>query len=293
MATLSPLHSLLPPSFVYGTIAGFILFNIFYRLSPILTSLLGTKSFQQKIALLKHEDGKFWNYHSLLPSTVHAIAQVVGTYSMVFHGRDGYDLASDATTGTTAAADPSSSPAIIFDDRTIVPYGITHLGPAVWMGIFVGYLVADALSSGSFRVLGFPFAVHHFAASLCWTFSAYFRVMQPVGCLLQFNELSTPLMNVRKYLLFAGYRTSDFEVTVCSLAFFAAFGLVRVAPLPFVVRDWIARDFGPVRNEIGTGGAVLISAFFAVNVLLQFGWFAIMCRKIAEKFGTKPKAKAE
>jgi hypothetical protein len=104
--------------------------------------------------------------------------------------------------------------------------------------------------------------------------------MQPVAMLLQFNELSTPLMNLRQILLTAGYDSSALSVTVSSVAFFVAFGMVRIAPLPSMVYNWIFRDYDAIRNTIGFGGAIFLSLFFAVNALLQCGWFCIMCQKL-------------
>mmetsp|Transcript_395 Transcript_395/g.776 ORF Transcript_395/g.776 Transcript_395/m.776 type:complete len:277 (-) Transcript_395:320-1150(-) len=271
----------LPPSFQYGLAAGSIAYFISRRLSPLLTESLGTKSFRQNVASL--DSAKFYHYHSLLPSTIHALVQIIGTYNVVFYGRGGYDDDIDGT----------SSPAVVFDDRTIVPYGVTHLGPTVYMGIFVGYLLSDLSTAPSLSDMGYPFVLHHAAAAACWTIAAYNQVMQPVACLFQFNELSTPLMNIRQYLLTAGYTSSDLPVTVSGLAFFAAFGLVRVAPIPFVMRNWIMRDFAAVGKEVGTGGAVLFSIFFGVNALLQCGWFFIMCQKLVGMFSKKPKEKSQ
>jgi hypothetical protein len=123
------------------------------------------------------------------------------------------------------------------------------------------------------------------------------QVMQPVGCLFQFNELSTPLLNVRQYLLTAEYASSNPQVAISSLVFFSVFGLVRVAPLPFVIRSWILRDFEAVRRKIGTGGAIFLTLFFALQACLQCGWFFIMCRKFVEMFrnlmGKQPKRKED
>lgn len=276
MTTLLTLPSP-PPSFLYGSIAGGILYFACWYLSPLLTSCFGTPSFKKSVASL--EDGN--RFHSILPSTIHALVQIIGTYAFVFYGREGYD---DILTDGT-------SPAIVFDDRTIVPYGMTHLGPTVYMGIFVGYLLADIAVGGK---LDYPIIIHHLAASACWTFCACNRVMQPVGCLFQFNELSTPLMNIRQYLLTAGYRSSDLPVTISSLSFFFTFALIRVGPLPYVIRDWILRDFSAIRTEIGISGAILLTLFFAVNGALQCGWFAIMCQKFVQMFckGKQTKVKA-
>ena len=257
-----------PPSFLYGVLAGAIGYVVTRYLSPILTSKFGTQNFQQNVNSLDND--KLYHYHSRLPSSIHALIQIIGTLSFVLYGRPGYD---DAT-------EENVSPAILFDESIFVSYGLTHIGPATYMGIFVGYLLADVTSAPTFAIMGYPFVLHHLAASACWTFCASLRIMQPVACLFQFNELSTPLMNIRQYLLTAGYKSSDTPVAVSSLTFFVVFGLVRVAPLPFVVRDWIIRDFDAVREHSGLGAAVLLSMFFTVNGLLQCGWFFIMTQKV-------------
>mmetsp|Transcript_3173 Transcript_3173/g.8107 ORF Transcript_3173/g.8107 Transcript_3173/m.8107 type:complete len:285 (+) Transcript_3173:132-986(+) len=284
MTIILPLPSP-PSSFLCGILLGASIYVISRLLSPILTARYGTPSFNKRVASL--EDGRLYHYHSLLSSTIHALVQVIGTCAFVFYGRQGYD--DDLPDG--------ASPETVFDDRIFVPYGLTRLGPAVYMGIFVGYLLTDVASAPSFAVMGYPFVVHHLAASACWTFSACNRVMQPVGLLFQFNELSTLLMNVRQFLLTAGYASSDPPVLVSGLVFMLLFGLVRVAPLPFVIKDWIYRDFDAIRGKIGLGGATLLSAFFAVNASLQCGWFFIMCQRIVELLGKllrkQPKKKAD
>ncbi|KAL7551843.1 hypothetical protein ACHAWF_015038 [Thalassiosira exigua] len=257
-----------PPSFIVGLLAGAVLYLICRRLSPLLTDSLGTKSLHERVASL--DRGKLFHYHSLFPSTIHALVQVLGTYHFVFWGREGYDNRHEG-----------QSPAVTFDDRSIVPYGPTGLGPAVYMGIFAGYLLADFAAAPSLEEMGYPFVLHHIAAATSWTFCACNEVMQPVASLLQFNELSTPWMNVRQYLLTAGCRSSDLPVSITSLGFFFTFGLVRVAPLPFLVRDWVYRDFDAIGEKLGTGSAVFLSLFFAINGCLQCGWFFIMCQKLA------------
>jgi len=113
--------------------------------------------------------------------------------------------------------------------------------------------------------------------------------MQPVACLFQFNEVSTPLMNIRQYLLTAGY--SGLSVTISSLAFFVVFGLARVAPLPFVIKDWIYRDFHAIEIKIGLGSAIFLSIFFIVNSILQCGWFLIMIQKLISMLSSKKSKK--
>ena len=96
--------------------------------------------------------------------------------------------------------------------------------------------------------------------------------------ILQFNELSTPLMNVRQVMLTAGYKSSDLPVTIISLLFFFTFGAVRFFPLPFIIRNWVGRDYSAIQNEVGTGAAMMLSVFVAVHVFLQSSWFLQMCQ---------------
>mmetsp|Transcript_5347 Transcript_5347/g.8210 ORF Transcript_5347/g.8210 Transcript_5347/m.8210 type:complete len:268 (-) Transcript_5347:97-900(-) len=257
-----------PPSFLYGAGIGTIIYCLSRFLSHAIIQICPS-SFQQKLANLNF--AQLHHYHSLLPSTVHAIIQIVGTYNVVFHG---------------------DKDVLTFDDRLFVPYGITTLGPCFYMGFFVGYLLTDTALSPSLKVLGLPYAVHHISASMCWTFCASNRIMQNLASFLQFNELSTVMMNVRQVLLTAGYKSSDGIVVVVSLAFIALFSAVRVFPLPFLVHKWITYQFVSIRNEVGLGGASLLSLFLAVNVMLQGSWFAIMVRKLIELF-TKSKKQSK
>jgi hypothetical protein len=245
-----------PPSFLYGAAIGAVVYCLSRFLSHKVLRICPS-SFQQKVANLQFE--QLYHYHSLLPSTIHAIIQIVGTYHFVFYG---------------------NKDVLTFDDELFVPYGITKLGPGFYMGFFVGYLLTDTASAPSLKILGLPFAVHHISASLCWTFCASVRIMQPLASFLQFNELSTVLMNVRQVLLTAGYQSSDLIVSVVSLSFFALFSAVRVFPLPFVVHKWISHEFVSIKNEVGWEGAILLSLFLAVNVMLQGSWFTIMVRKV-------------
>ena len=100
-------------------------------------------------------------------------------------------------------------------------------------------------------------------------------------------------MNIRQYLLTAGYKSSDVSVSISSLVFFIVFGLVRVVPVPFVIKNWISRDYDAIRLAIGSGGAILLSAFFAVNALLQCGWFLIMIQKLLSMLSSKKMKKKE
>jgi uncharacterized protein YhhL (DUF1145 family) len=137
------------------------------------------------------------------------------------------------------------------------------------------------ISSPSLKVLGYIFAFHHLAASAAWTYCAAYRIMQPLACFLQFNELSTPLLHLRQLLLFAGYTSKDTSLTIVNLLFFVLFGLIRFFPLPYIVYNWINIDYTAIKNEAGVGGAVALSMFVVAHVGLQGTWFFTMCRKLA------------
>jgi len=154
------------------------------------------------------------------------------------------------------------------------------------MGIFVGYLLSDMYASPSVRAMGYIFAFHHLAASAAWTYCASHRIMQPLAVFLQFNELSTPLLHLRQLLMFAGCDGKrDVGLTIVNISFFLLFGLIRVAPLPWIVYHWVTTDYTAIKTEVGIGGAMVLSFFVAAHVGLQVSWFMIMCRKLVNMVG--------
>eukprot|EP00956_Cyclotella_meneghiniana_P006915 scaffold9334_cov71-Cyclotella_meneghiniana.AAC.3 len=142
----------------------------------------------------------------MLPSVVHALAQIVGVFTVVFYGREGFD--------ENAEIFGDRSSVVRFDERTFVPYGLTPLGPTIYMGIFVGYLLSDMYASPSLRALGCD-----------------------------------------------GKR--DVGLTIVNISFFLLFGLIRVAPLPWIVYHWVTTDYTAIKTEVGIGGAMKVS---------QYGW---------------------
>ena len=275
-----PALPLPPPSFLYGLLAGAILTLLCRKLSSILTGHFTTPSFQTRVKALN--SNKLYHYHSLLPSTVHALVQIVGTVGVVLHGRRGLDYDYDYDHDYDNRTTHDKSPSLLFDERSLVTYGLTPLGPAIYMGIFVGYLLADTLSAPSPSDMEYIYIVHHLAASLCWTYAACHRILQPYALLLQFCELSTPLMNARQLLLIAGYPSSSKSVMGLSLLFFATFGMVRVATLPYIIQGWVGRDYDAVGTVEGVGwrGAVGVSVFVGIHAVLQINWFGMMCWKL-------------
>ena len=170
-----------------------------------------------------------------------------------------------------------------WDTRTTVDYGWTGLGPAVYSGIFVGYLMADFFFLGP-KKLGTAYVFHHLSASVAWTMALLLNVFQFPGQLLQFCELSTIFMNLRQLYLTAGYDSSSVPVLASSLTFFASFAAVRVLPLVPLLHKWVTLDFGVIRDEVGIWAAVSYSGFLAIHAGLQCTWFHIMLKKLVAKF---------
>jgi hypothetical protein len=162
------------------------------------------------------------------------------------------------------------------------------------MGIFVGYLLADIIASPSLQAIGYVFVFHHVAASIVWTYSASYRIMQLLACFLQFNEFSTPLLSLRHLMLTAGYTSGDKALSIVNIVFFASFGMIRVVPMPSIIWNWFYRDFGIVEKATGRGAALVVSAFVVVHVGLQGSWFMKMCRKLVGMMkGTNSKGRQE
>jgi len=157
----------LPGSFLYGAAAGSVgfyaslwamqTFVCYHPPSPYFSRLK-----HRVMSLPEKERYYFW---TLAPSTLHAIVQVVGTVAFLPRMRD--------------------DPIYGWDRRTVVEYGLTGYGPAVYSGIFVGYLISDFFFLGP-RRLGTAYVFHHLSASVAWTTSLVLNVFQYPGQLLQF-----------------------------------------------------------------------------------------------------------
>jgi hypothetical protein len=200
--------------------------------------------------------------HDLLvsTSTAHAAVQVAGTAHVALF-----------------SPQHLAAPVAHFDTRALVPYGATGLGPVFYMGVFVGYLIADHAWLG--RIDSALMAAHHLGASAAWTGAAWLGSLQWYASFLQFNELSTVFVNLRQVLFKSGYAAESAAVKVTSLAMFIAFGIVRIVPLPRIVWQWATRDFAVMRGKDGATAAWCFSGFFAFHVCMQSFWFGLMVKK--------------
>jgi hypothetical protein len=220
------------------------------------------QNLNQKVTNLPKAKDKYF-FWTLGPSTVHAIVQIIGTAGFLR---------------------PLLAKSVVSQDSSLfVDYGWTGLGPEIYQGIFVGYLLADFAYLGP-KMLGPAYVGHHLMASACWIYSSLSGINQWLAALLQFNEFSTIFMNLRQLLLTSGYSSSSSEVTIISLLFFLSFGAVRVAPLFLVLKNWISSDFGIVRDEVGMLPAAITSGFIIFHCFLQGYWFSLMLKKLAGKF---------
>ena len=114
--------------------------------------------------------------------------------------------------------------------------------------------------------------------------------MQWYASLLQFAEFSTIFLNLRQWILTAGYTSTSKISSIISLLFFISFFIVRVIPLPWLIQYWITKDYRKLANEKGTPLAVANTMSLSIHVLLQTFWFILMVKKmISMIFGRKKK----
>lgn len=255
----------LPESFLYGVAAGSLGFYATLGATQVMLQQVAPRFVEQRIMKLAEKPRYF--FWVLGPSTVHGLVQVIGTVAFL----------------PKMINDPIVGAGDSIDTRLWVDYGLTGLGPSFYSGIFVGYLMADFAFLRP-RKLGTQYVMHHLSAIVCWTMAQSLQSFQFVAQLLQFCEFSTIFMNLRQFYLTAGYDSSSKPVVWSSLAFFVSFGLVRVAPLPWILYQWLTQDFVLVRDNIGWGAALSFSAFFAVHTTLQVMWFRLMVQRVLAKF---------
>jgi hypothetical protein len=266
MFSSEDVFAVLPEFFLYGVAAGTVGFFFFFWLATVIIPNMTPPSFQEKVKALSPKDRSL--FYSLVPSTVHSFVQM----------------------GHPAYISLGFSAAHTADKVTYFDEGL----PALYMGVFVGYLIGDFLTLGP-AILGPIFVIHHLAASACWTMSAHFHAMQWYASFLQFCEFSTFFLNYRQILLTAGYTSSDAKVTLASLGLFLSFGAVRVAPLPGIIYGWVTRDYFVFRDTNGPGAAAVCYLFFAIHAGLQTFWFGLMVKKLLSAVlgGGKKKKKEE
>lgn len=246
----------LPPFFLYGIAAGFVGTYIVYYLSKdVLIPRLATPSFREKVAGLKTQKETIF-FYTTFPSMVHAIVQ------SFFH---------PMYISLGFSQEHNENRVTYFDDGW----------PACYSGIFVGYLLADFFVCGP-KMLGPAYIVHHLSAIAIWTWATSVGAMQWYASMLQFCELSTIFMNIRQWVLTAGYSSGSPVVLGVSLAFFVTFFGVRVMPLPGLVYKWVTNDYAKLAAEKGAPLAMGSTSTLLIHVLLQSFWFLLMVKKIVK-----------
>jgi len=256
----------LPDYFIYGTMASYVGTVICFSLArKLVVPKLLPDAFRERVEALTTKDRL--NFYSLLPSTVHALIQIM------FH---------PAWISLGYSPEHTADRVHYFDETW----------PSLFSGVFVGYLLAD-YSLLPATTLGPLFTVHHLSASACWILSSHSRIIQYYLSNLQFCEFSTLFMNARQVVFTAGYSSSTSVARFLSLGMFVSFFVVRVLPLPKLVYYWITTDCVSLYEKHGLYVAMAFSVFLAIHVGLQSFWFSLMMKKVIEMVAGKPKKKKE
>ncbi len=258
----------LPPFFVYGAAAGFIVtFASYFIAKDVVVARLITPSFRERVLALKTEKDRTF-FYATFASMIHAIVQ------SLFH---------PAYIALGFSKEHNENRVTYFDNGW----------PSCFSGMFVGYLIADFFVCGP-AALGPMYILHHLSAAGIWTWSSGFGAMQWYGSMLQFCELSTIFMNLRQWILTAGYPSGSPVELAISLSFFLSFFAVRVLPLPGLVYKWVTNDFKRLSAEKGSALALGSSSTLLIHVMLQSFWFMLMVKKIVRLVtGSGKKAKKD
>lgn len=249
----------------WGFISACIGYPLLYALSSHVTSQIpGVRD-----CYLRLSKGGRADWDSRLPSTFLAISVVLGTYHP--------SLMDNAFLDNRVTH---------WDDRLWVPYGVTGLGPAWFMGLFVGYLLVDlATVFKHWKEIDMPMAttVHHALAGCSWSLALALHTMQWYACFWLMAELSTPLANLRWLMVKAGVRTNSNLYLFVGSWLFSTFFVVRVLPIPFVIFMFWMHDS---MVALSSGGIIVLlwwSLAFVGNGLLQWYWWSLMLQALIRK----------
>ena len=255
------------PAWFAGAVAGVGGYVVLYGASKIAHSLGFVPSSMRRAYEKLESDGVRADWDARLPSTVHAIAAVLGSYSPAMLN-----------------AAHTSSRVTHYDSRLFVDYGVTGLGPEFFMGMFVTYLLSDlsvmayyAFVRGEYASNFWPSVAHHVLASASWTAAISTKSVQWYGCFWMIAELSTVFVNLRHMLYKCDLKSSAayfYNGLAMTLSFFA----VRVLPLPFTLFNFFSTDAAEMRAANGTGFAAFISFCVIFNAGLQSYWFGLMAK---------------
>jgi len=252
----------LPPYFLYGIYTGFIgIVYFFYVAQYLLIPFFTTKEFQQRVSKLSPKEKAY--FYVTIPSMIHSIAHSVFHPGWIFFGY----------------SEPHNNGRTIYFDDT---------WPTFFQGIFVGYLLGDLLVVLGPNYLGYVYCIHHISASSQWIYSTYYESMQYYGSMMQFCEFSTIFLNLRQWILTAGYKSNSKLAMISSGLFFLSFFVVRVVPLPWIIYNWITKDYDELQQSKGIGIAIANTITIGINVLLQTTWFVMMVSKVIKMVTVVP-----
>ena len=250
----------LPHSFLLGTLAGACGYFSCILVSRLLLAHVCSRSQRDRVAALSEKERRL-DFHSRLPSTVHAVVQVLATGPTVL-------------TDTPWGLDRVNH----FDER--IWSGGWKLGPAVFAGVFVGYLMSDFLWCGQYDTA--LMVGHHLVAAAAWTVTSSLRTLQYYQQFLQFNELSTIFINVRALLLVSGCG-ENVLVMLVSVAVLLTFGAVRVLPLPMLFFRFVNTDAAALLQAQGWCTVLATTGLLCFHAVMQSFWYAGMLRMTWDK----------
>jgi len=213
------------------------------------------------------------------PSCVQALMAVVGCYHCALFSHD-----------------HQNNRVGYYDDRLVVPYGITGLGPEFYMAVFVGYLAADLVPLLIYRdqmEMHQLMIAHHLFAGLCWTVAIGWQTMQWYACFLMLAELSTPIANLRWWLAKSNISPSSVTYLIVCSWLFVTFFMARIMCLPFVLYMFVRYDAAKVEVQFHWMATTLWSTAFVVHSCLQSYWFSLMIKAVLAKLMGQANTEAE
>lgn len=217
----------------------------------------------------KMSGGTKADWHSRVPSTVHAIVVFLGCLYPA--------LQSSAHTDNRV---------LHYDDRLWVEYG-TGLGPEFFCGLFIGYLSVDFCICFYWRetMKGVTLTLlHHVFATLAWSLAIYMRCCQWHMCFWLLAEMSTPLVNARFMLAECkAAKTTAYLINGSSM--FVVFFVVRVMPLPWLLYNFAMYDATQIYGVGGPAYTVWFTFTLIVHTSLQTYWFGLMAKGVLKLLG--------
>lgn len=236
----------LPTSFTVGCIAAVCTYLLCYVASNLLAKRFVPSATKETL--------------SYVPSLLHALAQTIACWQPV-----------------TSSPQHWNNRVTYFDDALYATDNSTGLGPAFWSGIFVGYLLADLVVES--RRCNWLMVAHHIFASVAWTHTVSTHSLQWYQCFLQFNELSTIFLSLRKILIgIFGFHKSSPSILMVNFLTFVTFAAVRVLPLPMVLYHYWMTDMEVLHSHAGATSFYLIWGMLTFHTVMQTYWFGLMIK---------------